>query len=131
MSKELARATLVACRTRGEKIVTAESCTGGMVSAALTAIAGSSDVVERGFVTYSNEAKMQMLGVRDATLKEFGAVSEDVAAEMAAGALQHARYSCDAYRDVRLSVLQCPHSHFGGHVFGHRTKFFERCGTNA
>ena len=98
MSKELARATLVACRTRGEKIVTAESCTGGMVSAALTAIAGSSDVVERGFVTYSNEAKMQMLGVRDATLKEFGAVSEDVAAEMAAGALQHAE------ADIAISI---------------------------
>ncbi len=79
---------LQAARQRGWRIVTAESCTGGMVAVALTDIAGSSDVFERGFVTYSNESKQQMLGVSAATLAKFGAVSEEVAAEMARGALK-------------------------------------------
>jgi nicotinamide-nucleotide amidase len=70
-------------------IATAESCTGGMVMAALTDIAGSSAVAERGFVTYTNNAKMQMLGVSGATLDAHGAVSEQVAAEMATGALRN------------------------------------------
>lgn len=70
-------------------ITTAESCTGGMVMAALTDIAGSSAVAERGFVTYTNNAKMQMLGVSGATLDTHGAVSEQVAAEMAKGALRN------------------------------------------
>jgi nicotinamide-nucleotide amidase len=70
-------------------IATAESCTGGMVAAAITDIAGSSAVLDRGFVTYSNAAKQDMLGVRAATLNSFGAVSEEVAAEMAKGALDH------------------------------------------
>ncbi|MHA6261998.1 CinA family protein [Arenibacterium sp. CAU 1754] len=74
-------------RADGVKIVAAESCTGGMVSAALTDIPGSSDVVERGYVTYSNEAKQDLLGVSAATLQNFGAVSEEVAREMADGAL--------------------------------------------
>jgi nicotinamide-nucleotide amidase len=78
------------CRARGLRVVTAESCTGGLVAAALTEIAGSSDVVERGFVTYSNEAKQEMLGVPAATLKRHGAVSEQTAVAMAAGALKHA-----------------------------------------
>ena len=76
-------------RARGLKIATAESCTGGLVAAALTEIAGSSDVVDRGFVTYSNEAKQAMLGVAAATLKRHGAVSAQTAAAMAAGALKH------------------------------------------
>ena len=67
-------------------VTSAESCTGGMVSAAITDIAGSSAVFERGFVTYSNQAKIDMLGVRAETLAAHGAVSEDVAAEMAIGA---------------------------------------------
>lgn len=71
-------------------IATAESCTGGMVAAALTDIPGSSAVVERGFVTYTNTAKIEMLGVLPATLATHGAVSEEVAAEMATGALAHA-----------------------------------------
>ncbi|MFT5798392.1 MAG: nicotinamide-nucleotide amidase [Candidatus Azotimanducaceae bacterium] len=71
----------------GIMIASAESCTGGMVMAALTDIAGSSSVAERGFVTYTNAAKMQMLGVQAQTLDAFGAVSENVAAEMAQGAL--------------------------------------------
>lgn len=70
-------------------IATAESCTGGMVAAALTDIAGASDVIDRGFVTYTNAAKRDMLGVRAETLNAFGAVSEQVAEEMADGALSH------------------------------------------
>ena len=73
----------------GLKIATAESCTGGMVSAALTAIAGSSAVLERGFVTYSNDAKAEMLGVPPALIAEHGAVSEAVARAMAEGALRN------------------------------------------
>jgi nicotinamide-nucleotide amidase len=74
-------------RAVGVTIATAESCTGGMVAAALTDIAGSSDVFDRGFVTYSNAAKVAMLGVTAASLERFGAVSEEVALEMAEGAL--------------------------------------------
>ncbi|KIC26668.1 MULTISPECIES: CinA family protein [unclassified Leisingera] len=74
----------------GITIATAESCTGGMIAAALTDIPGSSAVVDRGFVTYSNAAKMQMLGVKAETLDSVGAVSEEVAAEMAAGAVRNA-----------------------------------------
>ena len=84
---EQATALLDLCRRKQLKIATAESCTGGLVAAALTEIAGSSDVVERGFVTYSNEAKQAMLGVPAATLKQFGAVSRETAEAMAAGAL--------------------------------------------
>ncbi|WP_322888947.1 MULTISPECIES: CinA family protein [unclassified Yoonia] len=84
-----AAAILTAAKARGILIATAESCTGGLVSAALTDVAGSSAVFERGFVTYTNAAKVQMLGVRQATLDAHGAVSEEVAAEMAQGALAH------------------------------------------
>lgn len=83
-------ALLERARAAGVRIATAESCTGGMVAAALTDIAGSSDVVERGFVTYSNTAKREMLGVGADTLDRFGAVSEQVAREMAEGALARA-----------------------------------------
>lgn len=82
-----AAAVLDAARAKGWRIATAESCTGGMISAALTDVAGSSDVFDRGFVTYSNAAKVAMLGVDPATLAAHGAVSEAVAAQMAAGAL--------------------------------------------
>ena len=71
----------------GIMLTCAESCTGGMVAAALTDISGASAVLDRGFVTYSNEAKMDLLGVKDTTLEAFGAVSAETAAEMAAGAL--------------------------------------------
>jgi nicotinamide-nucleotide amidase len=87
----LARAVLDACRARGIMLAVAESCTGGMIAAALTDIAGSSDVVDRGFVTYSNEAKMEMIGVEGATLEAFGAVSRETALGMAAGALARSR----------------------------------------
>ena len=76
-------------RSHGITIASAESCTGGMVAVALTDIAGSSDVFDRGFVTYSNAAKADLLGVSPATLATYGAVSEPVAAEMATGALFH------------------------------------------
>jgi len=86
-------ATLAGARlkARGLKLVTAESCTGGWVAQAMTAISGSSDWFERGFVTYSNEAKQEMLGVRAATLDGEGAVSEATAREMARGALAASR----------------------------------------
>lgn len=86
-----AREVLALARARGITIATAESCTGGLVAAALTAIAGSSDVVECGFVTYSNSAKMAMLGVAPALLDAHGAVSTEVARAMAAGALAHSK----------------------------------------
>ena len=81
---------LAAARKLGIHIATAESCTGGMIAAALTDIAGSSDVFDRGFVTYSNAAKIDMLGVRPETLAAYGAVSEQIAHEMATGALTRA-----------------------------------------
>jgi nicotinamide-nucleotide amidase len=87
--REVASRVLDLFRARGLKLATAESCTGGLVAAALTEIAGSSDVVDRGFVVYSNEAKQAMLGVPAATLKRFGAVSAQTAAAMAAGALKN------------------------------------------
>ncbi len=85
-----ARRVLDACRARGWMLATAESCTGGLIAGALTEIAGSSDVVERGFVTYSNRAKAEVLGVDPADIAEHGAVSQTVAAAMAAGALSRA-----------------------------------------
>jgi nicotinamide-nucleotide amidase len=81
--------TLLAdARAKGLKIATAESCTGGLIAGLLTEIAGSSDVFERGFVTYSNDAKHEMLGVRQSLLERHGAVSEEVARAMAEGALK-------------------------------------------
>lgn len=87
---ELAAKVGAALKARGWKLVTAESCTGGWVAMALTAIAGSSEWFERGYVTYSNAAKRDDLGVAEATLRRCGAVSEDTAREMAAGALNKA-----------------------------------------
>ncbi|VTP76413.1 Uncharacterized protein (competence- and mitomycin-induced) [Leclercia adecarboxylata] len=80
-----------ALKQRGATLTTAESCTGGWVAKVITDIAGSSAWFERGFVTYSNEAKAQMIGVREPTLIEHGAVSEPVVIEMAIGALRAAR----------------------------------------
>jgi nicotinamide-nucleotide amidase len=87
VSAAAARRLLALCRDRGLTIATAESCTGGLVAGALTDIAGSSDVVECGFVTYSNKAKQVMLGVTSLTLERSGAVSRETAEEMAQGAL--------------------------------------------
>jgi len=88
VTRNLATSVLEHCRALGWKVATAESCTGGLIAGALTEIAGSSDVVDRGFVTYSNEAKMQMLGVPAETLEAHGAVSEETARAMAVGALE-------------------------------------------
>lgn len=96
--KQLAADVLAAARARGFKIATAESCTGGLIAGALTDIAGSSDVVDRGFVTYSNDAKQQMLDVSAQTISKFGAVSAPTAKEMAYGALVH------SLADITISV---------------------------
>jgi nicotinamide-nucleotide amidase len=112
-------------RSLGLRITTAESCTGGMVSAALTDIAGSSAVFERGFVTYSNTAKAEMLNVSPATLQSFGAVSEAVACEMARGALEAAR----AQIAVSISGIAGPggsdHKPEGRVCFAIATKSFD------
>jgi nicotinamide-nucleotide amidase len=89
-TRALSRSLLDLCRMRKLTVATAESCTGGLVAAALTDIPGSSDVIDRGFVTYSNEAKRAMLGVRAITLSTFGAVSKETAIAMAVGALEKA-----------------------------------------
>lgn len=83
----LAKQVLERADAAGIMVATAESCTGGLVAGALTEIAGSSSVVDRGFVTYSNEAKMQMIGVEETVLLSYGAVSEQTARAMAAGAV--------------------------------------------
>ena len=90
------KALVEAARARGVTLATAESCTGGMVAAAITDTAGSSEVFERGVVTYSNAAKTELLGVSPATLAAHGAVSEEVAREMAEGAR--------AWGDIAVSV---------------------------
>ena len=95
---------LQTARVWGWRIATAESCTGGMVAAALTDVPGSSDVFDRGFITYSNAAKVEMLGVQPETLEEHGAVSEAVAYEMARGALAHA----DASLAVSITGIAGP-----------------------
>lgn len=96
----IARATalLQTCRAKSLKIATAESCTGGLVAALLTEIAGSSDVFERGFVTYSNAAKNQLLGVSESLIDVCGAVSPEVARAMADGALTHSK------ADIAVSI---------------------------
>jgi hypothetical protein len=89
-ARALSRSLLDLCRMRKLTIATAESCTGGLVAGALTDIPGSSDVIDRGFVTYSNDAKRMMLGVKATTLATFGAVSKETATAMAIGALEKA-----------------------------------------
>ncbi len=96
--RRMARRVLDLCRKHGLRVATAESCTGGLVAGMLTEIAGSSDVVERGFVTYSNEAKQTMLGVPAAVLKRYGAVSSETAAAMAKGALKN------SLADIAVSI---------------------------
>ncbi len=96
--RSLAERVIAANRARGLTVALAESCTGGLVTAALTDIAGSSAVVDRGFVTYSNDAKREMLGVGEAILDTFGAVSIACAWAMAQGALEH------SYADVAVAI---------------------------
>jgi nicotinamide-nucleotide amidase len=118
---------LALCRIRKVMIATAESCTGGLLSALLTACAGSSDVFERGFVTYANAAKNEMLDVPEGMLAQFGAVSEELARAMAQGALLASRadMSIDitgiaapaggaAEKPVGLVHLACAHRDAGG-----------------
>jgi nicotinamide-nucleotide amidase len=93
-----AETLLAACRARGVRLATAESCTGGLIAATLTAIAGASDVVERGFITYSNAAKHELLGVPLELIARAGAVSDEVARAMAEGALACSR------ADIAVSV---------------------------
>lgn len=95
---DLARTVIDKARLKGLMLATAESCTGGLIAGALTEIAGSSEVFDRGFVTYSNEAKHQMLSVSAESLSRFGAVSEAVAKEMAFGAIASSR------ADISVSV---------------------------
>jgi nicotinamide-nucleotide amidase len=87
---DAAKALLTICTRKKLTLATAESCTGGLVAATISEISGSSAVLDRGFVTYSNEAKQQMLGVTPATIDVYGAVSRECAEEMAKGALSHA-----------------------------------------
>ena len=94
----LAEAVLAACRSRRWRVATAESCTGGLVAAALTAISGASEVFERAFVTYSNEAKIEMLAVPRLTIASHGAISAETAEAMARGAVRRAP------ADVAVSV---------------------------
>jgi nicotinamide-nucleotide amidase len=89
-SLDLARRLLATCEQRGWRLTTAESCTGGLIVACLTEIPGSSSVVERGYVTYDNRAKQELLGVSGALFERVGAVSEEVARVMAEGALARA-----------------------------------------
>jgi len=84
---------LVLCRKNNWQVATAESCTGGLIAGLLTSVAGSSDVVDRGFITYTNEAKQQMLGVPTNLFEEVGAVSEQVACAMAEGAIRNSNAS--------------------------------------
>ncbi len=96
--RDVVVALLQACRERKLMLATAESCTGGLLAGALTAIAGSSDVVERGFVVYSNAAKHEMLGVPLATIEQHGAVSEPVARALAEGAIAKSK------ADIAVSI---------------------------
>ncbi|MEJ6398228.1 CinA family protein [Yoonia sp. 208BN28-4] len=91
MTAQLAQDVLTACKAKGVMIATAESCTGGLIAGALTDIAGSSAVFDRGFVTYSNAAKVDMLGVDANAIADHGAVSPQVAAQMAMGALNRSQ----------------------------------------
>lgn len=122
MTQTLAAEVIRTARAKGLRIATAESCTGGMIGAALTGIAGSSAVFDRGFITYSNGAKVQMLGVAWDTLGATGAVSEPVAREMAGGALERA----DAAIAIAVTGIAGPgaseHKPEGRVCFGIATK---------
>lgn len=101
---QLARKVGAALRARGQLLVTAESCTGGWVAQAMTSVAGSSAWFERGFVTYSNESKREMLGVPALTLRRHGAVSEPTARAMARGALKRSRKALGPSRGIALAI---------------------------
>ena len=94
----LAEQVGAALKARGWMLATAESCTGGWVGEVVTSVAGSSLWFDRGFITYTNQSKQEMLGVSEKTLAEFGAVSEPTVSEMAAGALKH------SHADITLAI---------------------------
>ena len=96
--EQLIRLLSETLRKHGLKLATAESCTGGMISSSITELAGSSDVFDRGFVTYSNQSKIDLLGVSPATIEQFGAVSHETADEMASGAITNSQ------ADVSIAV---------------------------
>jgi len=100
----LARLLVDEARSRSVRIATAESCTGGLVAAAICAVPGASDIFERGFVTYSNRAKSEMIGVPGDLIADFGAVSEPVARAMAEGALAHS----DTHLTVAITGIAGP-----------------------
>ena len=108
-ARALSRSLLDLCRSRRLTIATAESCTGGLVAGALTDIPGSSDVIDRGFVTYSNDAKRAMLGVDAQTLLTFGAVSKETATQMAVGALERAGVDLAVSITGTSSRVSSPH----------------------
>lgn len=103
-NRDMAATLIEAFAAKGQMIATAESCTGGLIAATLTSVSGSSRVVDRGFVTYTNEAKAEMLGIDPAIISEHGAVSEPVARAMAEGALA----SSDAYAAVSVTGVAGP-----------------------
>ncbi|EJF81851.1 CinA family protein [Bartonella doshiae] len=112
--EEKAYAVLNACRQKGVLLTTVESCTGGLIAANLTNIAGSSDVLDCGFIVYSNESKTRLVGVCAELIKSYGAVSKEVALAMAEGGLKHSR------ADIAVSVTgiagpggACPHKPVG------------------
>lgn len=121
----LAAEVLELAKSKGVMIATAESCTGGLVFAALTDIAGSSAVMERGFVTYTNDAKREMLGVQATTLEAHGAVSEEVAKEMAEGARRNSK------AQIAVSITGIAGPGGSGHKPEGRVCFGITDGTNA
>ncbi len=94
----IANNAIHALRSKGYKLVTAESCTGGLIAKTFTDVPGSSDIFDRGFVTYSNDAKIENLGVSSITIEKFGAVSKETATEMVSGALKY------SHADIAISV---------------------------
>jgi nicotinamide-nucleotide amidase len=127
-------ALLKICQQKKLTVATAESCTGGLVAAAITELAGSSAMLDRGFVTYSNEAKQQMLGVTPATIDFYGAVSKECAEEMAKGALAHAQVDLavsitgiagptGAVTGKPLGLVYFSAASRSGRVIGHDRKF--------
>ena len=101
---DMAKSVLKSCRAKGLKLSTAESCTGGLISGCLTEVSGSSEVLERGFITYSNQAKCDLLGVDLKMIEIAGAVSEEVARAMAEGALQRS----EAHLSIAVTGIAGP-----------------------
>jgi PncC family amidohydrolase len=108
VEKSLVEKLFQLCQAKGLKIITAESCTGGMLSSAITSVAGSSAYFEQGFITYSNQAKIQLLKVKKALIDEYGAVSMQVAKQMAIGALNQTLNKVDEAIAVSITGIAGP-----------------------